>query len=237
MCSSDLARKLVWISLTLLLRSTLLQSQGGDASTDKLIIDLICGCSDDEKFIEVLVPFLWHVRQKDARLTGLSVDRILQCIEAPLMSYTHSRSNLLSMASVDLLISTIPVWLVPNPSPDLSNKIRVLVQWLIRSMKTADWRSRDAVARFIDCYLTSDPTQSFFNETGDDVDEELTEEDLPATHLKLLLKDDDIRVRFTAAKACARLFSTAYVRAGDLRHDPMTVYGEIREMLCTELAR
>lgn len=76
-----------------------------------------------------------------------------------------------------------------------------------------------------------DPDQGFFEQVDDD------EESLPATILLSFLQDVDIRVRLTAAKACARLFSTTYVQNGGGDRDAMTVYGEVNKMLCIDLTQ
>lgn len=229
-------RRIVWLCCDILSRAAVLQSQGGDVATDKSIIDLVCDCVDDDRFIVILTPLLWNAKRKNIRITGSIIDRILQRIEKPLMSYRHSRSTDLCLASVNLLTSTIHVWLASNTSSsELSGKIRTLVRWLIGSLKTGDWKTRDSVVRFFDRYLILDPRQEFF--LHPDEDEEVDLDSLPASLLPSILQDDDTRVRVTAAKACARLFSSTYMQTNEEDRDAMTIYGEVRQMLCIDLTQ
>lgn len=225
-------RRIVWTCFAILSRASVLQSQEEDAIVDRSIIDLICNCSDDDKLIALLDPFVWHVERRNIRLTGPILDRLLERIENPLKTYQYSRSVNLCLASVKLLSSTIRIWLTPSPSSSsLDGKIRLLVQWLIANLKAEDWSIRDSIVRLFDHYLMLDPDQGFFEQVDDD------EESLPATLLLSFLQDVDIRVRLTAAKACARLFSTTYVQNGDGDRDAMTVYGEVNKMLCIDLTQ
>lgn len=82
--------KIVRTCLDILSRASVLQSQEEDAIVDRSIIDLICDCSDDDKLIALLDPFVWHVDRRNIRLTGTLLDRLLKRIENPLKTYQYS---------------------------------------------------------------------------------------------------------------------------------------------------
>lgn len=142
--------RIVWTCFAILSRASVLQSQEEDAIVDKSIIDLICDCSDDDKLIALLDPFVWHVERRNVHLTGPLSDRLLKRIENPLKTCQYSRSGSLCLASVKLLTSTICIWLTPNPSSSLDGKPRLLVQWLIANLKAEDWSIRDSIVRLFD---------------------------------------------------------------------------------------
>ena len=209
-----------------------LRSSDGQISRDKTLIDLVCNCTDVERFKLLLKPLLWHVERHNIRLTPSNVDDLLSCIEEPLISYNYGCSDDLHISVIRLLFATAHLWLQSSFPAETAAKVRTVMNWLASSLKNGtlcSWRTRDMLCRFGDRYLGLDPMQLFLtnssNEDTSDVD------GLPDELLIFMIKDEDIRVRFTAALSCARLFSTPYIRS----RDPMEVYTNIREQLCVEI--
>ena len=56
---------------------------------------------------------------------------------------------------------------------------------------------------------------------------------LPQKVLILFIEDDDTRVRFGGSVAMGHLFESEYVQT----RDPMKIYSDVRDRLCTVLSK
>ncbi|KAI5119125.1 hypothetical protein M0805_005731 [Coniferiporia weirii] len=229
----NVAKRVIVTCVDIIAQIPVTQPSGGKVTRDRSLIDIVCDCDDDDRFLVVLEPVLRNVQQQHIPLTVSALDRLLMRIERPLMSYKHGRSNVLHIAAIHLLDATSYIWLQQSlSSSEPVKKIRTLIQWSATSLSEniLCWHARDALCRFLDRYLNLDPLQAFLTDWAGE--EAMDPEELPDAMLPLLTKDEDVRVRLTAALSCARLFSTAYIRT----KDPMEVYTNIREQLCVDLS-
>lgn len=74
-------RRIAWTCFAIRSRVSVLESHEENAIVDSSIIDLICDCSDDDKLIALLEPFVWHVERRNIHLTGPVLDCLLKRIE------------------------------------------------------------------------------------------------------------------------------------------------------------
>lgn len=228
----DTTRRIVSICIDFLVLAPALRSTDDGTVKDRALTDLICECENDEAFLQALEPFLWHTQRRNFRLSISDLDKLLTRIEGPLMSYRYGNSDLLHVTTIHLLNATSYVWIQAAPSSDTSGKVYTLVKWLSDKLKEGRficWRTRDSLCRFLEEYIRLDPTQRFLT---DEKGVLMDGSDSPDTLIPLLLKDGDMRVRFTAARASASLFSTECIRS----KDPMIVYTSVREHLCVDLS-
>lgn len=227
-------RSIVRMCVDCLALAPVLRSSEGHIAREKTLIDLVCNCNDVENFEMLMEPFLLHVERFSIRLTPSNLDALLTCIEVPLTSYNHGSSDVLHVVVIRLLHATTHIWLQNSFPTEIATKIRTVIGWLASNLKSESlcwWHTRDMLGRFWDHYLNLDPTQRFL--TDPSIEEAPDSDHLPDELISFMTKDEDIRVRLTAALSCARLFSTTYIRS----RDPMEVYTNIREQLCLELKK
>ncbi|KAL5492086.1 TEL1 [Sanghuangporus weigelae] len=225
-------KRIVEICIDSLALAPVLRSDG-QVVKDRSLVELICSCMDVEKFGIILEPFLLHVRNGNIRLSPSNVDALLTYIEEPLQSYNYKCSDSFHIVVIRLLDATASSWLQSSFPEEISTKVQAVISWLAESLREdslCSWQTRDMLARFWNHYLELDHLQNFVSHLSDP-EVALNDQLLPDKLLPSMTRDEDIRVRFTVALSCARLFSTAYIRS----KDPMEVYTTIREQLCIKL--
>lgn len=229
-------RRIAEICVSFLTVVPILQSSSGEATRDTELTDFVLG-SADEKFFLLAPIFLDKVRQRVLSLNINTLDNFLDKLAPLLESYAYSRSERAQLLVTQFLHSTLPIWLQKSvATTDVGHRIRQLTGWLsgiLRSKKIRYWRVRDAIIRFLDEYLTLDPRQEIWSLPDDDDDGIDTFEfkQQPAAILPFLGADEDIRVRFRAGVANARLFSIAR----QIGQDVEGVYVDVKERLTREM--
>ncbi|EJD07243.1 uncharacterized protein FOMMEDRAFT_100399 [Fomitiporia mediterranea MF3/22] len=225
-------KRIICMCVDSIAMAPVLRSSEGQVARDKTLADVVCSSASVEKFQVIIEPFLLHVRQENIRPTPSNIDALLTYIEEPLLSYNYGCSDDLHSTVIQLLDATAHIWLQRSFPAETASKVRTVIAWLANNLRNETlcwWRTRDALCRFFDHYLSLDPLRLFLTDQTDG--DALDTENLPDSLLPFMSKDEDIRVRFTAALSCARLFSTPYIRT----KDQMQVYTVIREQLCREL--
>ncbi|TDL15654.1 hypothetical protein BD410DRAFT_902474 [Rickenella mellea] len=212
------------------------QSTNSGPTRNKPLTDVVCDC--DEKSLESLwQPFFDHVRQKHLYVSSQTLQRFLDRMETFLMTYAHSRSESVQLLTIRLLSSTTHLWLQEQgEDTELSNSVRALCFWFTdmqKNKRIRSWRIRDSLCHFYDIYVKFDPSQRLWSgPTSEEGTGKVDESMYPDQMLPLFSKDDEMRVRFTAATSCAKLFSASYIPG----KDAMTVYDSIRQQLCVKLS-
>ena len=186
-----------------------MQCPTGQTPRDKELIKLVVECPE-EKLLLLGPPLLTVVR---ARLLTLSLDvldnLLVKCADL-LRRYSHALNDQFHFLVVDLLKSTLHIWMRKEAvTSTIGEHVQVLCGWISNMMeaaetkkKTTSWKIRDLVARFLAGYLDKDPSQTTWPAEYHDA-----EIKRPLSTLLALNLDEDIRVRFRAAVLSAALFA------------------------------
>lgn len=227
----DVAR----ICVDVLTMIPILQSSEQRPTRDKSLAELFCDAIDNETFSALMEPFVCQVLRRNIHIGPSTLDRLFSHIGDLLLSYKFGQSEPFQMMAILLLHATANVWLdAQSSSEDVVMKAQVFYRWavdVIQKNQLRSWRTRNKMVQFLELFLQMDPQEAFLLSNSDSKDFDF--EEFPGRLLPLFNKDCDIRVRFTAACASARLFSTSYL----LGKDPMNVYGYIRAQLCVVVAK
>ncbi|KAH7923978.1 hypothetical protein BV22DRAFT_1196306 [Leucogyrophana mollusca] len=227
------SRYLTELCMSFLAVAPILQSSSGEPTRDKQLNELVLECPDD-KFLLVGPAYLNQVRRRLLNVNVKVLDEILDKLGDLLRDYTYSQSVQLQLLATNVLSSTSHIWLQKScAESELGENVRSLCSWISQiteTKKVRSWRVRDTISRFFDWYLSQDPSLSFWPKVNheDDEDEPVAS---PATILPILGADEDIRVRFRAAVANARLFSIARATG----REALNLYEEIRVSLTRDL--
>lgn len=216
--------------------SPMLQTAAEGPARDKILSELICEC-DDDRLDLIGHAFLFHVQRQHIHISSSTLNKILDRFEDLLMTYSYSRSERFQLLAIQFLTATVHSWLRRDSARNnVRRHVRQLCRWLmnmIKEGKMRSWSSRDRLVRFFDHILALDPTEEFWRESMEEDDSEENQDDCsPWEILPKCSTDDDIRVRFTTALSCARLFSTSFTRG----REAMNVYQNIKDQLSIELA-
>ncbi|CCL98610.1 uncharacterized protein FIBRA_00612 [Fibroporia radiculosa] len=249
----SLSRLTVDICMTALTVIPILQSTSGEPTRDKDLADMVLSCPDD-RFFFMAPAFFDNVREGTLALSASNMHKFLDRFGDLLQRYDFSKSERLQLMVVHFLNSTRNVWLqAAVASGPIGTQIRELWEWfceMLDKKQVPSWRIRDLLVRFIDDYLAHDPEQNMFMKYDahhdavailDDDDSEHWKERhdddsdikglLPSALLPKLGADVDIRVRFRAAVANARLLRFAR----KLSQNPSTLYATIKKHLTVTL--
>lgn len=187
----------------------MLQMGAQGPTRDKMLVDMILNSETDAMLL--LAPELFESVARGQFAFGLGdMDRLMEDLESRLLDHTYSRSEAMQLLVIHFLRSTMQLWLAPAVvHGSMGRKVRALLFWLVDMLgarKCRSWRVRDRLITLLDAYLRADTTQSFWV-AGEDHEDERDVPELDARHcIQFLADDDDVRVRFRSAVACARLF-------------------------------
>ncbi|KZT10138.1 uncharacterized protein LAESUDRAFT_748044 [Laetiporus sulphureus 93-53] len=215
-----------------------------DGDLTQLVLDLA-----DEAFFLVAPVFLNHVRQRTLSISSTVMGEWLEKLGSLLTPYEYSRSEKLQLLALEFLESTMHLWLQPRlASSEVGWRIGELWRWFHDTLSEGyigSWKIRDRLVQFLNIYLMRDPGQVGWKTCTDDgegesqsqnavFDRRKSEEQQknkpsisPIAILSTRSADDDIRVRFRAAVANARLFSIAH----EVGQDAFQLYNAVKEHL------
>ncbi|KAG6898619.1 hypothetical protein C0993_005642 [Termitomyces sp. T159_Od127] len=210
-----------------------LQSNSGEPTRDKQLIDDVLKCANTrpEAFLSVVPIILSKSQQRFLDISVKGLDSLLVELSELLRLYQYSRSDRLHSITIQFLESTLEVWASANIAiGDTLGKFRQLCHWFSAALKDGrlkSWGVRDLFARFIDRYLIQDPSEQIWNGTIEDL--------TPSCLLLALSQDDDMRVRFRVAVKAARLF--AFARHAVPRRTTSELYLVIKNKLTIDLSK
>lgn len=192
-------------SVSILTAGPMLQMQWKEAPGDPKWVDLLLDFDDD--YYLALSPFIWGSVARRELAFGLGgLDRVLDDIEFRLQDFKLSHNTWMHCLVVTLLQNTIHIWLDPsNVQTPITRKCRAFFTWLVNMVergKCESWRVRDQVVSLLDLYISRDPSQLFWDRDADEPEAN----EMPTESLKRLGQDEDMRVRYRAVLAVARLF-------------------------------
>ncbi|KAG9313005.1 hypothetical protein JVU11DRAFT_6444 [Chiua virens] len=231
-------RRLAAICIIFLASVPVLQCPTGQTPRDKELIRLVRECSE-EKILLLGPPLLTVVRRRLLTLTPEVFDNLLVKCADLLRRYSHAINDQFHFLVVDLLKSSLHIWMEKSSPPAIGEHVQALCGWISNMMEAAEtkkkttfWKIRDLVARFLAGYLAKDPSQTFWPTEYNDV-----EIKRPLNTLLALNLDEDIRVRFRAAVLSASLFAANHV---ELIHEYKNLdefYQLVRDSLPRNLAQ
>ena len=234
-------RNLMEICIVFLASVPALQCPTGQTPRDKELVKLVVECPE-EKFLLLGPPLLLVVRRGLLALSLDVLDNLLVKCADLLQRYSHAISDQFHFLVVDLLKSSLHIWMAKDSEAATSaigERVQVLCGWISNMMEAAEtkkrttfWKIRDLVARFLARYLAEDPSQTFWPADYHDV-----EVKRPLNSLLALNLDEDIRVRFRAAVLCASLFAVGH---DELIHEHENLdgfYQQVRDSLPRDLAQ
>ena len=207
-----------------------LQSASGEPTRDKELTEIVLRCAENQpaRFGLVCPILLNQIRHGILNLPLKHLDSFLNQMSDLLKQYQFARSERIHQLLIDLLDSTLSTWLTPQAqSSDVGEMVGQLCAWLakaLRKQKISTWTLRDALAQFLDRYLSLDPSQTYWAPT---------EEDLPTALLPMMTADHDIRVRFRVAVLNTRLFDLE-VHTGQ---SPTTMYTVLQKWYTVDLEK
>jgi ataxia telangiectasia mutated family protein len=232
-CATSASRCVVEICVSFLAVVPVLESSSDEPTRDKELTDLVLDCSP-EFFFFVAPVFFSNVQRRILKLTPNNLKRFLDKFSSVVTgSYTFGRREMVLLLLVFFMQSTLPVWLHENVrATDVGKNVGDFLEWLsqlIKKNSARSWKVRDAIARFLDDYLSHDPSQGFWNSEQDlsQNTNPVPPDSLPSALLPLMAEDDDIRVRFRVASLNSRLFSIAQ----PVDVDPMVLYSSVLKHL------
>ncbi|CDO73330.1 hypothetical protein BN946_scf185008.g93 [Trametes cinnabarina] len=210
--------------VTALVLIPVLQSSGTSTHDPELIQCFVGGDTEPAEFLLIAPPCLDHVRRGRLRLSSSNMKALFDRIEVLLDTYAFSHIEDSQLLFVQTLVSTSSLWRGSSGDEDILEAAQYYCAQCVKRLKKplrCSWRVRDAIVRFLDAYLASDPAQKFWTESG------VAKEELPASILPTVGGDHDIRIRFRVAATCPRLFTVGRL-AG---RRPLDVYHEIHRYL------
>lgn len=210
-----------------------LQSTSGEPTRDRQLIEDVVKCANTrpEAFLSIVPIILSKSQQRFLDVSVKDLDSFLDKLSELLALYNYSKSDRLHCVIIQFLESTLKVWASMNFAiGDILDKFRELCLWFSATLKKGrlkSWGVRDLFVRFIDQYLTQDPSEQIWNDTV----ENLT----PSSLLLDLSQDHDMRVRFRVAEKSARLF--AFAKHTVPRRTTNEVYLIIKNKLTIDLSK
>ncbi|KZT65045.1 hypothetical protein DAEQUDRAFT_677538 [Daedalea quercina L-15889] len=221
----------------------ILQSTSVEPTRDRDLANLVIG-SDESRFLEMAYSYFTIVRAGSLTISGSTMKQFLAMFDDLWPQYDYARNDRLHRLSLHFLHSTMAYWMDPATPGDICDSVRHLWSRLAAKLlagKMTSWRTRDAVILFLDASLAYDPQEQFWTcrleNTEDPASKPGSGQDgnekgglpfpLPAYILPKFGADDDIRTRFRAAAATARMFSRAYKLGQSLQQ----LYNEVRPYL------
>lgn len=201
---STVVHHLVQMCVVFLSVVPMLQCPPGEGARDRELVKIVTDCSEEK--LPLLGPSLLAVvRGGILNINGHILDILLRKCGDLLQRYSHAINLQLHILVIDLLKSTLHIWLDKTTiTSTLGDHVRDLCAWVSRMMrkKVTFWRVRDLVSQFLTRLLAVDPSQSFWPKVDDDQPIER-----PMNILLALNRDEDIRVRFRMARFTAQLFT------------------------------
>lgn len=206
-------RHTIEICIGILACGPFFQSPSSTPSRDKELVQAILNSAQDypEIFCLVCPVFCSRVRQGIFSLPAKYMDTFLDVFEPLLMDHTHARNAQFYCVLLDFLTSSLGIWRsddrVARLVHEKASQLYISMARDLVKKRMKSWTLRDAFIRFMDKYLSEDPTQESWASPTDFDNQDKYRAYLPTSLLPSLNADVDIRVRFRAALVNARLYS------------------------------
>ena len=207
------------ICMTTLAAVPIMQSISGQPMRDKDLADLVLD-SDDARLLGMASAYFSIVKSGTLLVSNSNMVAFSKLLREFWGQYAYARDDQFHRLTLLFLHSTMKQWTDSATPDDICQSVRdlwrlVVEKSLLPKRKMTSWRGRDDVVRFLDANLTLDPEEAFWapivdrSSTPQGDTEARTIALLPASMLPTLGNDVDIRVRFRASAASARMFARA----------------------------
>lgn len=221
-----------------------LQSISGQSTRDKDLAEIVLE-SADSRLLGMASAYFTIVKAGTLSVSNPNLATFLNLLLELWEQYAYARDEEFHRLTLLFLHSTMNQWMDPATPDDICTSVRdlwklVVEKSLLPKRRMTSWRGRDDVVCFLDASLTLDPEEGFWAPIAHDVviqgPGSATPQDdaeptiitlLPASVLPTLGSDVDIRVRFRASAAAARMFA----RASKLGQNPGTLYTDVLSYL------
>ena len=219
--------------MTVLAVVPILQSSSGESTRDRALADLVLE-SESHEFLTLGPAYCEQVGRRTLNLSTATLKALLEKLMELSKKYSYQGNEETLLLVVNTLDRTSHVWMDPTVATSEAGGRARTFAWetidrlLERSQRS--WRVTDAIIRFLDRYLTKDPSQEIWAMPFQQADSP-EEDQFPAAVLPTLGNDDDIRVRFRIAATSPRLLTVGRLAQRDLMYE---VYPNIQHNLSTQ---
>jgi serine-protein kinase ATM len=203
--------------------ATLPMLHSREPTRDKKFTDWIANANPESLFA-ALPSWMNSVRELTFTVSTSALASIFARFDELLRTYNYRYNDVVRILVTRLLQFTLPIWIDHTTAISEARELaQKLADRLLKASRDhPSWRNRDAILNFLGEYVMRDPTYSTWL-PGLDI--------LPHKLVTEFGANDDIRVRFRAATASARLLY--YVDPASLV--PIKLYNIIRESLSIEV--
>lgn len=195
----------------------MLQSGTLTPTRDRSLVELVTA-SDPAAFLVIAPHYLECVRRKQVFFSDKHSEEFANLLNQLVVKFYATSGNLASyLLAIQFVHSTSHLWM---PGQDTYSKLNMAVRsvhgliqkWISRGKMEASWKLRDRLICYLDHYLSIDPRETRWGlPLLKDADAGTPAEDnaSPSHLLPEMADDSDVRVRFRAAVANARLLLTS----------------------------
>ncbi|KAI0319394.1 hypothetical protein OF83DRAFT_1055083 [Amylostereum chailletii] len=192
------AQTIVQVCVSVLALGPSLQSTSGEATRDRELTNIILN-SDGDQFLLAGPAYFTHLRRQTLNINLSIMDNLLDKIGSVLPQYAYSSSEKLQMLVIQLLDSTMSLWLHPSEDAgDVVDRVDNLCEWLAKNLKKnrfRSWRTREAAIAFLHHYILQDPFETvWLSSSFDDSQSSIDPSLLPSSLIPNFNMDDDIPV-------------------------------------------
>ncbi|PIL25206.1 hypothetical protein GSI_13095 [Ganoderma sinense ZZ0214-1] len=218
--------------MTVLAVVPILQSSSGEPTRDRVLTDLVMN-SEPHQFLALGPAYCEQVGRRTLNLSAATLNALLDKLLELSKVYSYQGNEETLLLVVNALDRTSHVWMDPTVATSGPGGRARTFSWetidRLTQRSQRSWRVTDAIIRFLDRYLTKDPSQETWAMPVQDADGP-EEDQFPAAVLPTLGNDDDIRIRFRIAATSPRLLTVGRLAQRDLMHE---VYPNIQHNLST----
>ncbi len=211
----------------------ILQSSSGEPTRDRALTDIVLNAKPDQ-FLALGPAYCEQVGRRTLNLSTTTLQALLDKLLELSATYSYKGNEETLLLIVNALDRTSHVWMDPIvAASEAGGRARTFCWETIdrltdRSQRS--WRVTDAIIRFLDRYLTTDPSQEIWAMPVQDANCP-KDDQFPAAVLPTLGTDDDIRIRFRIAATSPRLLTVGRLAQRDLMYE---VYPDIQRNLSTQ---
>jgi hypothetical protein len=190
------------------------------------------------------LPVVTRLLVEEARIGYIHVGKtswslIHGHIESHIRNYQIARDPDFHILVMDFLRIYLKYWLGASAGEDvLSSAMQLMHHFtdLFHAGALSSWRGRVAICRLFSEYLEVDPREGRWQTSEEDTEDEGSgqeskQTERPSVLLPTFSRDEDTRVRFSAATICANFVATS----SDREVDPASCYGVVHSELPSEL--
>ena len=208
------ARYLLSAAVRLLLVPPQLQSVDGAGTKDKKLLQYLVNCEGVE-LLHVSDELTQGLSTGSFDLSHAGLLDLLDTLGQLLQLHAYGRDEAMTCFIIEVLLTTIAVWVAPTAPNDIVAKVHDLCTFFARTAtRSNSWLVRHHWAGFLSKYIDSDPELRFW--IGGDGQQ--SKGPTPVQQLLHLVGDDDVRVRVRAGVCATSLFRVVQRKGENIEH-------------------